>query len=112
MNDRKLLEMAAKAAGHTVDGLAREHCAYLPNDAIHLCVRNEQGGHTVWNPLTDDGDLMRLARRLGISIDYADKSAWTRLPLGGLIQDYWGGDWGDEAHAIVRVAAEIGKAKP
>ena len=65
-----------------------------------------------WNPLRDDGDRLRLARALGINIDFADCSAWKRLPGGALIQENWGEDWGDEAHAIVRAAAEIGRAMP
>jgi hypothetical protein len=59
MTDRELLEAAAKAAGI---GLA-------PHPFLH---RRGEGALTtdgaVWNPLTDDGDALRLAVKLRIDI--------------------------------------------
>lgn len=52
MTDRELLELAAKAAGIN---------PYRFGDAVYP--------HThVWNPLTDDGDALRLAVQLGMNI--------------------------------------------
>jgi len=101
MEDKELLELAAKAAG------------------LEFSYKNEFAGGKIktgdctvwWTPLHDDGDRYRLARTLGISIDFEDCCAWKRLPSGSLIQEYWGGECGDEANAIVRVAAEIGRTK-
>ena len=88
MNDRELLESAARAAG----------------------IKFEPKWYGVdWNPLTDEGDCYRLEKQLGINIDFHDCGAWKRLPNGELIQEWWGGECGDEAHAIVRVAAEMAK---
>ena len=56
MTDRELLELAAKAAG--VDARRLAHAWPDRFD-------DEQ-----WNPLTDDGDALRLAVRLHISIDH------------------------------------------
>lgn len=89
MTDRELLELAARA----VNG-----------GAWHPLTHAKP-----WNPLTDDGDRYRLAKHLGISIDFEDCCAWKRLATGKLIQEFWGGECGDEPHAVVRVAAEIGR---
>lgn len=104
MNDRELLESAAKAAG-LVGTYARVHQTYGDQWADGI----DMGGPVYWNPLTDDGDRYRLAKQLGIGIDFSDCCAWKRFPSGELIQEFWGGECGDEAHAIVRAAAELGK---
>jgi hypothetical protein len=54
MDDRTMLELAAKAAGYEY----ARHGGYIVVDGIP--------GN--WNPLTDDGDALRLAVSLGISI--------------------------------------------
>lgn len=58
--DRELLELAAKSAG-----LERTHY----RDGC-FCYTTRLGGSVKWNPLTDDGDALRLAIlcQLGISI--------------------------------------------
>lgn len=53
-SDRELLEAAAMAAGLAVDGGAGMR------NGLHLVA----GGF--WNPLTDDGDALRLAVKLGL----------------------------------------------
>jgi hypothetical protein len=118
MSDRDLLELAAKAAGFgapDTGGTCWTESEYPRGSGLHGALWNYVGymdTAQLWNPLTDDGDLLRLARQLGISIDYADCCAWKRLPDGTLIQEFWGtGEWGDEAHAIVRAAAEISRNK-
>lgn len=58
----------------------------------------------LWNPLTIEGDRYRLLSSMKISLDFADGCAWKRLPSGQLVQEFFGGDYGDEAHAIVRAA--------
>jgi hypothetical protein len=107
-SDRELLELAAKAAGIRIkwdkDGELRSP---LLRDAL---------GDVPWNPLTDDGDALRLAVKLGMKLQvrrgveteasYADKK-------------YGGWSWETEGHsgdpmaatrrAIVRAAASIGE---
>lgn len=103
MNDKELLELAAKACGMPAP--------WRPDGARGAWVASaddEQTGHW-WDPLTDDGDRYRLARALGICIDFEDGCAWKRMH-NDAIQFYWGGECEDEAHAVVRVAAEIGRA--
>lgn len=57
MNDRELLEMAAKAAGYTLDDDFDVNGEWWP-----WCV--ELKDH--WHPLTDDGDALRLGARFGV----------------------------------------------
>lgn len=52
--ERSLLERAAKAAGYVLGQHSQKEWAFTL-------------GGMEWNPLTDDGDALRLAVRLGIS---------------------------------------------
>lgn len=94
MTDKELLEYAAKAAGIELgdaiycDG---EFCSFQINPGC-------------WNPLTDDGDALRLAVKLGL-LDNAMLNVWISSEVG-----MHGLDWyAATRRAIVRAAAEIGK---
>lgn len=107
MNDRDLLELAAKAAGvnlvwHTlkIDGKECECSFNMFDDGRIAC----------WEPHINDGDAFRLAVDLCIHLEFAetcvipstDKFAFSSVPLS------------DDAYAatrraIVLAAAEIGK---
>ena len=66
MSDRELLELAAKAAGlEFSDGRQLSPAKYLARP-VGSTSNDEWTG---WNPLTDDGDALRLAVKLCISID-------------------------------------------
>ncbi len=54
MNDRELLERAAKAAG------------FYSYNYENSLAENKWGSGKRWNPLTDDGDALRLAVKLGL----------------------------------------------
>lgn len=91
MNDKELLELAAKAAG-----------------LLHLINAEVFGGEYAgqWNPLDDDGDALRLAVKLNITVH----PGFVYMPTGRLF------DFRDYANqpaatrrAIVRAAAEIGR---
>lgn len=104
MTDRELLELAAKAAG--LDFFWRKPFPEAPQMDLpeEPCLKEEHGGWDDWNPLTDDGDAFRLAVKCHLMIDTADF---------GMCTTYWrDGHLQDECHrrAIVRAAAEIGKA--
>ena len=62
MSDRELLELAAKAAGieHGADRFDSGISLTLP-DGRHKSMPK-------WNPLTDDGDALRLAVKLEIDL--------------------------------------------
>ena len=61
MNDRELLELAAKAAGFK---LAQGY-GEPPEKFLFYC--DDDGFHH-WNPLDDDGDALRLACDLGLRV--------------------------------------------
>lgn len=105
--DRELMEQAAKAAG--IAGEYRSgHQAYGDQfiDGI------DTGARFWWNPLADAGDRYRLAQTLRLNIDFDGCSVWKRTATG-MLQEFWGAGYegDDDAHAIVRLAAEIGMAR-
>jgi hypothetical protein len=117
--DREWLELAAKAVGMVVlaDGVEwpRENTGWFFNQVgDNPPALYDRASNTLakWAPLTDDGDRYRLIRDLKLSVDFSDCCVWKRMPNGSLIQEYWGGECGDEAHAVLRAAAELAKAKP
>lgn len=84
MSDRELLELAAKAARYTwVRGITDAGGWWHENPDIAR----------QWNPLTDDGDALRLAHKLGL---LSDVPVWPRTLE-------------ETRRAIVRAAAEIGR---
>lgn len=60
MTDRELLEIAAKAAGMTLGAWRENYGAFMYRDAAP--------GRGYWNPLTDDGDALRLAVKLDLAV--------------------------------------------
>jgi hypothetical protein len=117
MTDRELLELAARAAGIEIkrgrldDPACRDMLVF--NSARNLL---EKLGP--WNPLTDDGDALRLAVKLNLNV------LFDSVPDGVGVFVY--GEWDDAPEganetyekdgcaatrrAITRAAAEIGKA--
>jgi hypothetical protein len=76
VTDRELLEAAARAAGMRIECLA-EIVAAPGHFAGGFSVFNDKGGSQLWNPLTDDGDALRLAAKLGIDVEW-----WRSMPQG------------------------------
>lgn len=120
MTDREMLELAAKAAGlkFFIDG----YDEILQEPAIE-----EDGFPVLWNPLTDDGDALRLAVALGIEFKKPSRSR----SVGRVVQAWFNPDGnpnrsaishisvtvdGDKLsatrRAITMAAAEIGKSMP
>jgi len=112
MDDRKLLELAAMAAG--VDISAADWGGSL--DGFYWV---KDGLVEYWNPLNDDGDALRLAVKLEFEVNtalmthwgmcsYVTGPHWTMRRLSG----FGTGTHGDDAYAatrrvIVRAAAAI-----
>ena len=106
MSDRELLEFAAKAAG-VWDETDPSNGMLKPSGQY-------------WNPLTNDGDALRLAVKLNLLIDCNYCCA---MALDLPDKDWWGGGEDERAgvahdecdplaatrRAIVRAAAEIGR---
>ena len=99
MDDRELLELAAKAVGHAID----------PIDAMH-----EPEDWACWNPLTDDGDALRLAVKCNLDIELQEDCVFAN---GFEVQNHQLFEWHKDdpyaatRRAIVRAAAEIGRNK-
>lgn len=109
MSDRELLELAAKAAGYD----------YKPG---HNCIVQD-GIPGRWNPLTDDGDAHRLAVKLELGVISKRESDPYERNVSVVITPYTpqqirviekhkGDQFTATRRAIVRAAAEIGRAMP
>ena len=94
MTDIELLEFAAKAAGYK-----KRFVHYLG-----------------WNPLIDDGDALRLAVKLGLGVSVplgykrTDVVAFSDSRINA-IESHGSDPLAATRRAIVRAAAEIGKAQ-
>jgi hypothetical protein len=106
-NDRELLEMAAKAAGiEIMFWSGRDIGAESPVVKPH---------GLAWNPLTDDGDALRLAVKLCIRIEQTDNYAvtWGGTVCAKQFSERINDDrYAATRRAIVRAAAEIGRSMP
>lgn len=102
MNDRGLLELAAKALGGEFDQGAD-------------CITMDGIEYEQWNPLTDDGDALRLAVRLSISIRFWGATNVVGSGPGCEIE-HWEPVGTDPLaatrRAIARAAADIGNTIP
>jgi hypothetical protein len=107
--DRELMELAAKAAG--VDLIQW----YVPRGAW-LCETQDSTPRYFWNPLTDDGDALRLAVKLDLNVFHAAKCCYAmqseddgryeqRVP-------HEGDRYAATRRAIVRAGAEITRMTP
>ena len=117
MTDRELLEKAAIVAGVPLDLTLRPDRRPLGCNERGLAIAVEPGW---WNPLTDDGDALRLAGKLRIQIEHmktlkGDDFGVNCWPSGrgdcGVSED---GDLSDYMaamrRAIVRAAARLADA--
>ncbi len=112
MTDRELLELAARAEGRTLKYMAQFFEGREPEIFI-----------ACWNPLTDDGDALRLAVSLKLEIYHAwdevnqvcvgyPKVGKERTDISYVIESYKDSNISEATRrAIARAAAEIGKAK-
>ena len=102
MNDKELLELAAKAAGvkalWSPDGVLRDCTNGHPAQNIYSA--------PPWNPLTNDGNALRLAVKLNLTVCSGPVYSY----VVGCTQEPNNGDpYAATRRAIVRAAAEIGK---
>ena len=106
--DRELLEKAAKAAGiHALRdpyGVLRNYTGCDPAMNIFAA--------PAWNPLTDDGDALRLAVQLGLGIDHGATRSWSWRSWGDRLaatceERHNGDSVAATRRAIVRAAAAM-----
>ena len=109
MTDKELLGLAAKAAGDEIQWDIVESCWYM--DKV-------EWNNPEWNPLVSDGDALRLAVKLGLSIitgtykvvcEYIHQEDSGNISVHEHLNDC---ACAATRRAIVRAAAEIGKEKP
>lgn len=127
MTDRELLELAAKAAGY--DPKWREWVTSRIAEFQTIKHKKNQGffvNDKQWNPLDDDGDALRLAANIGMNLYMSSGFCIAEVISDGDCQsitakEKWTGDTSVHfsqrrsdatRRAIVRAAAEIGKAMP
>jgi len=110
MTDREMLELAARAAGLSFkwrDGDPKwgpEHVG--PAAWINECWQ-------AWNPLTDDGDALRLSVRLRMDVQHfegLEMCEACKHPYQACGEDYGCDPDAATRRAITRAAAEIGKS--
>jgi hypothetical protein len=116
MNDKELLELAAKAAGYELDW-------DVPPKSPPWVITGtgeERGPTHQFSPLKDDGDALRLAVKCGLSVqigasvfvydhpDFCDPAYTGVETCESLKTD----PFAATRRAIVRAAAEIGKEQP
>lgn len=111
MTDREMLELAAKAAGIQVVGLVNDMIAQPDHRKDGFIVRNDRGGDSCWNPLTDDGDALRLAVRLRLPFVFGEDCVYS-IGVDDCDEPYRDDPLAATRRAIVRAAAAIGKALP
>lgn len=109
MNDRELITMAAKAAGIQIIRWGKTDGAFI-------------GQGSAWSPLVDDGDALRLAVKLGMRVyvypgDGDDVTVVANDELQAKNAPHISESHGEDKfsatrRAIVRAAAEIGRAMP
>lgn len=114
MTDRELLELAAKAAGYDIVW-ATDLNGFVFRPFGH-------GPRTMFSPLNNDGEALRLAVALRLQLDMSRSlvavgyGKFTRHSLQrekeAIIEFKDGDELGCVRRAIVRAAAEIGKAMP
>lgn len=104
MNDQELLELSAKAVGAKFQWFGAE-----------LRIAIDDRLYKEWNPLTDDGDALRLAVKLGLVIEVGHTARGfmvvrTNTENWQEFRELFGDNPATATRrAIVRAAAEIGK---
>ena len=102
MTDKELLEYAAKAAGYSLLTEGESKDCYI--------AWNEREPNS-WNPLTDDGDALRLAVKLQLDVSCCGDTAFVTGDRREYSADEYIPDdpYAATRRAIVRAAAEIGR---
>ena len=116
MTDKELLELAAKAAGLT----NLVYCPAWKSMAEYDVAGEYYKWETYWNPYKDVSKALLLAVSLGLNIEHKITPAGAKVVMVSCEKKF---SWGFEVEttqdplaaicrAIVRAAAEIGKAMP
>lgn len=105
-DDKEILELAAKAAGYI--WIEESFDASAGIQLVNL---------KMWNPLTDDGDALRLAVKLGMIVEVDNDAGFTGIYFmpddeeAKEAEEHIGDPYAATRRAIVLAAAEIGRSK-
>lgn len=106
IDNRKLLELAAEAAGYwEINGWSVEHekgMRWVDHDMYWV---------RYWNPINDDGDAFRLATKLALTIFIDENEVSVYYATGKFVTEKTTSEYDIETttrRAIVRAAAKIG----
>lgn len=101
MTNKELLVLAAKAANYDV---------VEESDGLPFTIK-EDNDYFTWNPLTNDGDALRLAVKLNITVSNSEAqkhSCASVLTVPGIcLNQHNGAPYAATRRAIVRAAAAI-----
>ena len=105
-DDRELLTLAAKAAGIDIE----PGYGHAGSPESEMFFQDDKGFCQSWNPLTDDGDALRLAVKLSlnVSIDY-DCGMCFADGIEQHVETNRNDPYAATRRAIVRAASEIGR---
>ena len=106
MSDRELLKQAAKAAGIDYDKSVTEK-KYRWGLWLNIYDEPTDSTRRSWNPLTDDGDALRLAVKLRMCVSPYEYVTNQHVFIE--IDDAADDPYAATRRAIVRAAAQIGK---
>jgi hypothetical protein len=98
--DRELMELAAKAAGLSIDYWA---------DPKHPVVVDGEGRKFGWAPLSFDSDALRLIVRLGLCVKVDNRAgfSWVKKSTGSSVP-HNGDPYAATRRAVLLAAAAIG----
>ena len=115
MTDRELLEAAARAAGYSVRWVDAPTSFNYEGFRIKTGKKVPAGfdEELRWNPLTDDGDALRLAVKLRLVVHQVLPSGATASGDEGYVSyhDHNGDPYAATRRSIVRAAAAMGSQK-
>jgi len=118
MTDRELLELAAKAGGIELIPMEVKNVTKRGDDQFIGYMTNPDQWQKGWfNPLTDDGDALRLAVKLRMTVDVNHFFNKVEVRVYSGTSMFMPVEESDDIYAatrraIVRAAAEIGKEQP
>lgn len=112
MTDRELLELAAKAAGLKIIKWGKsDYYSHRDGEVAYVCAtgQNDPWGDE-WQPLNDDGDALRLAVKLFLTVEVEDGFSEAISEWSSNIEAHNGDSCAATRRAIVKAAAKIGRA--
>ena len=111
MTDRELLKLAAKAAGIKVPTKKDAPWEGIDERGIYrdISLGGDGTRFSYWDPLTDDGDALRLAVKLEMDVCFGANYVIVRGSVQTPTVNNAGDPYAATRRAIVRAAAEIGR---